>query len=68
MVMWGNDISNDRRETTEQVMEFKYLENRISEFEKNAEYRLQTHNRTKSIRKRNFGEKMTIHSKLEDIT
>jgi hypothetical protein len=43
--------------TTEQVMKFSYSGNRISEFKKDMEYKLQTCNRMKDITNRNSSQK-----------
>jgi hypothetical protein len=48
----------------ERVTEFRYLGNRISEFHKDIEYKLQAYNRTYGTIKRNFGKQMTTETKL----
>jgi hypothetical protein len=48
----------------EQVTEFKYPGNRISEFHKDTEYKLQNYNRMSGKRKRNFGKQTTTETKL----
>jgi hypothetical protein len=43
----------------EQVTEFEYVWNKISEYKKDMEYKLQAYNRIKGIR-RNFGKQVSI--------
>jgi hypothetical protein len=59
MGMCGNEIQRLKIVTegiiTEQVIEFNYPGNKISEYKEDMEYKLQTYNRINGIIKRNFG-------------
>jgi hypothetical protein len=48
----------------QQVTEFKCLWNKISEYKKDMEYKLQTHDGINGIIKRNFGKQMPNETKL----
>jgi hypothetical protein len=68
MGMCGNEIGRLKITTDgkiiEQVTEFNYLGSKISEYNTDMEYKLQTCNRINGIIKRNFGKQMSNKKKL----
>jgi hypothetical protein len=50
----------------EQVTEFTYQGNKISEYKEDIENKLQTYSRINGIIKRNFGKQMSIQTKTKD--
>jgi hypothetical protein len=57
-------IKNTDGEIIEQVTEFNYLGSKISEYQKDMEYKLQTYNRINGIIKRNSVKQMSNQTKL----
>jgi hypothetical protein len=52
------------RKITEHVMEFNCLGNKISEYKKDLEYKLQSCNRINGLMKRNSGKQMCIQTNM----
>jgi hypothetical protein len=69
MGMCGNEIQRlkiTEGKITDQVTEFKYLGNRVSDYKKYVKYTLQRHNRINGIIKRNFGKQMSNETKQKN--